>query len=874
VPVQPVVPVQSAPLAQPASPAALPVHNTAHTLGQFPAQTATTGSFDSFVHLVTAPSVAVDTADRRTLTDDVISAQPLFPVPIDPRRRQPVGGTRIGSSFERLTAQPTASATGEEFSSGNSGTRAASRADDSTDSLRGRTRKRLRVAAVSLPASTAREQPSRLILADETRSEKHRSEKVETFEEKEEDGLPQPAPAAQIVKSSQVRDPATVESLQLCQKQVGDHKQRIEELENRTKLHIDYANEKQLEIEQLLTEIESLQNETALFEESVESFEAEIRNVTNILIKKDQDIIKLMEDNNMTTKNLRNIITEKERIISAKAEELIKTNSTVKKLTTQLKALASSKAERDRESREQTETVKRLREEKDNLLRIVQQLARINNPNITFTSEDEPTDYDEEEKEEHARRLAAMLEQEINSTPSSSEVGATSGRPERGSDFSLDVNIVQKYVNSIREERHSSTSNKSKDDEDSRLDEIVSREVEEDLLGESIDDDFLSTLRENRGITSSPAEESIEAADESTTTSSSLILPQETKEIIEENEHEGSSTATDLHEEPLTTVFSAVEYTATSSTTEQLAAAHRMEPILIESVAESTTEQHAATSIETTTNPPPSLFKEEPVKDLNLSPDLNSTGEVQLSPLEQHAAIENGPPLAETTVPSREQLSADNRKTADNTENKKKEDIPSARDEVLKEVHKEEESLAETKRRESRQEETPTTVPTVAEGWEGSFIEAISDHVSVDAGDAHQTEEEVVISNSTEFSTSIPEAIRQEMEQEQLEVEVRDERDYSVNDEEDEDEMAKMHTEAQLLLLSQEMMAGHHSQGSERFERDYRRDDSSSSASTSSHSRNGGEQRQRDGRSHEGDGDGSGHPVDDNKELSDIIIPY
>jgi hypothetical protein len=397
--------------------------------------------------------------------------------------------------------------------------------------------------------------------------------------------------------------------------------------------------------------------------------------------------------------------------------------------------------------------------------------------------------------------------------------------------------------------------------------------VEGDLLGESIDDDFLANLRENRGITSSPAEESIEAADESTTTSSSLILPQETKEIIEENEHEGSAAATDLHEEPLTTVFSASEYTSTSSTTEQLAAAHRMEPILIEAAAESTTEQHTATSIETTTNPPTSLFKEEQVKDLNLSPDLNSTSEVQLSPLEQHAEIENGPPLAETTVPSGEQLSADNIKTADQTENKKKEDVPSARDEVLKEVHKEEESLAETIRRESRQEETPTTVPAVTEGWEGSFLEAISDHVSVDAVDAPQPEEEVVISNSTEFSTSIPDAIQQEMEQEHLEVEVRDERDYSVN-EEDEDEMAKMHTEAQLLLLSQEMMAGHHSQGYERFERDYRRDDSASSASASSHSWKGGEQRQRDGRSHEGDGDDSGHPGDDIEELRDIIIPF
>jgi hypothetical protein len=191
----------------------------------------------------------------------------------------------------------------------------------------------------------------------------------------------------------------------------------------------------------------------------------------------------------------------------------------------------------------------------------------------------------------------------------------------------------------------------------------------------------------------------------------------------------------------------------------------------------------------------------------------------------------------------------------------------------LKEVHKEEESLTETKRRESRQEETPTTVPTVAEDWEGSFLEAISDHVSVDVGDAHQPEE-VVISNSTEFSTSIPEAIQQEMEHEQLaEGEVREERDYSAADEEDE-EMAKMHTEAQLLLLSQEMMAGHHSQGYERFERDYRRDDSSSSESASSHSWNGGEQRQRDGRSHEGDGDDSGHPGDDIEELRDIIIPF
>ena len=793
-----------------------------------PLLTTAAADIEPFVHLVTAPTVAVehpetagavvgnrDTAERRQFNEDVL------PVPIDPRRRQPVG--RPSAQFERLAIQPTGPTGGDEFVT--SGSRAASRAADATDSQRARARKRLRILAVPSTAPVASTgQPSRFTVTEIVRNQPASSSSEEDAEQEDDVEQVEERRSDSAVLTVNIVRPRgeTVigdddDRLLVCEKRANDQRQKIEELENRTKLHIDYANEKQLEIEQLLAEIESLQNETALFEESVESFETEIRNVTSVLIRKDQDIIKLMEDNNLTVLNLRNIISEKERTIGLKNDEVARTNSTLKKLSSQLKALSSAKVELAKETREQKETVARLREEKDNLLRIVQQLARIGNPNITFATNEEPADYDEDEKATHAQRLATMLEQEITSTPTSSEV--SSARPVRGSsDFPLDVYIVQKYVNSIREE---SAQLRIKTEEGGALPED-NAEKEDDFLADSEEeDDFLSASRENRGITVAP-EESVESAEESTTTAaSSTIIPQQTKTTEQEASGNGAAAAAadkTAAEEPATTIVSAaaVEDAAVpSGNTDQPAAGHRMEAILIEGPTSQEPEV-APTRL-------PALLLDE-----ELHNSTKAAEETQLSPLEEHAAIENGTLSQEVkssafVQPAAAESSTDSPPVIDAV----KEDAVEKASPTEAPLSKEDNILAEVGQegaaREARQEdqpETPAAAPA-ADSWEGSFLAAINDHVAVVEA-VEVTTSASSQDESTHSSNLNEEKLEVEMEAGgQEEGEKREERDYDM----EEEEMAKMQTEAQLFLLSQEMMGGAGGVAGERVERDYRRDE-------------------------------------------------
>jgi hypothetical protein len=485
-------------------------------------------------------------------------------------------------------------------------------------------------------------------------------------------------------------------------------------------------------------------------------------------------------------------------------------------------------------------------------------LARIGNPNITFATDEEPADYDEEEKSAHAQRLAAMLEQEISSTPTSAEE-LSSVRPQRGSgNFPLDVEVVQKYVNSIIGGPESAQL-RLKTEVGSTLPED-NAEATEDFLAEAEEQDFLAASRENRGITAPPAVEPLEVSTAASTVSSSpanVPEPIKTTEIGQSSSSsagEESATKPPAAEERATTVLSAAE-----DSTEQPKAAHRMEAILIEPAEATPTESESITRL------PALILDEELHKELK-NP-TSAAEEAKLSPLEQHVAIENGPIVPTADPSSRQEIATEVAAQQSATEVKEAEvntteAAQAKEDDIL--VEASHDASAAEAAREARQEET--TLPAVHEGWEGSFLEAINDHVAVATTSIPSIQEDTAV---------VVTSISQEAEEKRLEdeiaaegssvVEQREEREDSYMQEED-----KMRTEAQLYLLSQEIMGGGgEGAAAERFERDYRRDESAATLATHA-------QLQRAGRQHQGDGsdDGIAQHEGQEDEFKDMLIAF
>merc|ERR1719245_2990527 len=81
-----------------------------------------------------------------------------------------------------------------------------------------------------------------------------------------------------------------------CLKEAIKHSREIEELENRTALHIEYAQEKQLEIQLLEETLETLRNESILESEKMLNLERKIKNLTTLLDAKDTTISELKDD--------------------------------------------------------------------------------------------------------------------------------------------------------------------------------------------------------------------------------------------------------------------------------------------------------------------------------------------------------------------------------------------------------------------------------------------------------------------------------------------------------------------------------------------------------------------------------------------------
>merc|ERR1712038_1942410 len=95
-----------------------------------------------------------------------------------------------------------------------------------------------------------------------------------------------------LEKASQRND----QLIQNCIKEAEKHQADIEELENRTALHIEYAQEKQIEIQHLQTVIEELRNQSLNHTEIETAFQKKIGDFAENLKSKDSVISKLKDD--------------------------------------------------------------------------------------------------------------------------------------------------------------------------------------------------------------------------------------------------------------------------------------------------------------------------------------------------------------------------------------------------------------------------------------------------------------------------------------------------------------------------------------------------------------------------------------------------
>jgi len=192
--------------------------------------------------------------------------------------------------------------------------------------------------------------------------------------------------------------------IQNCLKEAEKHAKEIEELENRTALHIDYAQEKQLEIQNLEINLETLKNKSKTDVEKISRLENSITNLTALIETKDKSIASFEDD----VKRLEETIEDEEVKNTNMIQELTAklNNMTIELAKTKI-ALDETSQENFAKSDEIDEAmvkVEKLKKEKKNLLRIVQQLAEIGNPSLNFNSfsigspHGEYDDYEEEEE--------------------------------------------------------------------------------------------------------------------------------------------------------------------------------------------------------------------------------------------------------------------------------------------------------------------------------------------------------------------------------------------------------------------------------------------------------------------------------------------
>jgi len=186
--------------------------------------------------------------------------------------------------------------------------------------------------------------------------------------------------------SNKINDDDNDQLIQNCLKEAIKHAREIEELENRTSLHIEYAQEKQLEINYLEEKLEALKNDSMENDNIIKDLESQNRNMTTLLQQKEKSIVKLKDDIINLEKSFQKEETRKHKTITGLNKKLESVESDLKQARHSLAKTVNEAKEKEVELQDTQGQLIKLRNEKKNLLKIVQQLAEIGNPSLNFNT--------------------------------------------------------------------------------------------------------------------------------------------------------------------------------------------------------------------------------------------------------------------------------------------------------------------------------------------------------------------------------------------------------------------------------------------------------------------------------------------------------
>ena len=170
-----------------------------------------------------------------------------------------------------------------------------------------------------------------------------------------------------------------------CLADAEKHAAKIEELENRTALHIDYAQEKQIEIEVLEAALEEAKNETLADNEEIDTLQASLANITEIVASRDEKIKSLNDDIKERESKFKADLEKKDDKILALTFKLDNASAELSNLKETLEENSKEFEAKENQVEEARAKVQRLNRQKKNLLQIVQALAEIGNPALNFS---------------------------------------------------------------------------------------------------------------------------------------------------------------------------------------------------------------------------------------------------------------------------------------------------------------------------------------------------------------------------------------------------------------------------------------------------------------------------------------------------------
>jgi len=219
------------------------------------------------------------------------------------------------------------------------------------------------------------------------------------------------------------------ELIQNCIAEAEKHQADIEELENRTALHIEYAQEKQIEIQQLEIVIQELRNQSLNhtdietdFQKRIGDFAENLKSKDSVISKLKDDIVKLEQSfSKEEMKKHHEISTLNDRLDNASvelADNQIRIEELLEENRNNLAAWTEVTKSKDRDLQEFHKKMEKFKREKLNLLKIVQQLADLGNPaNNPFNIDD--SDYDllnsaEEEREDCCDDTSDFAQYDVN----------------------------------------------------------------------------------------------------------------------------------------------------------------------------------------------------------------------------------------------------------------------------------------------------------------------------------------------------------------------------------------------------------------------------------------------------------------------------